>query len=50
MEAGNRAKALKHLEMALEIDNEIFDEFDELFSVEILTPAITKLLKKYNLR
>jgi len=41
-------KAMRHLTLALEIDKDLFREFDEIFPSEILTRKVRRLLENYN--
>jgi tetratricopeptide (TPR) repeat protein len=45
LHAGNPEKAYKHLSLAINMDKEIFIEFDEIFPQFLLTKKIKKLLK-----
>jgi len=45
---GYSDKAMRHLTLALEIDKDLFREFDEIFPSGILTRKIRRLLENYN--
>jgi len=49
LHAGNNEKAYKHLSLALNLDKDLFSDFEDIFPPEILTRKIKKLLESNNL-
>jgi len=47
LHSGQAEKSYKHLVIALDLDEELFTEFDELFPVELMSRKIKKLLKDF---
>jgi tetratricopeptide (TPR) repeat protein len=49
MHAGNNEKAFRHLSIALNLDKEIFQEFEDIFPPSLYSRKIKKLLETNNL-
>ena len=49
LHSGNIEKASRHLAFAVEIDKDLFNEFDEFFPLDLRTGKIAALLKKNGL-
>lgn len=47
LHSGQAEKSYKHLAIALDLDDELFNEFEELFPVELMSRKIKKLLKDF---
>ena len=47
---GHAENAFRHLSLALDADDEIFEYFYEIFPERLFTRKIKKLLQEYNLR
>jgi tetratricopeptide (TPR) repeat protein len=48
--AGNTEKAYRHLSRALDIDKDLFRDFEEIFPMELFTRKLKKLIKGINLK
>ena len=49
LNTGSNEKAFKHLSIALNLDKELFSDFNDIFPAELLTKKIKKLLEGYPL-
>jgi tetratricopeptide (TPR) repeat protein len=49
LHSGNTEKACRHLSLALNLDKELFSEFEDIFPRELFTRKIKKLLESNNL-
>jgi hypothetical protein len=49
LHSGNAEKAHRHLSIALNLDKELFSEFEDIFPRKLFTRKIKKLLESNNL-
>jgi tetratricopeptide (TPR) repeat protein len=49
LHSGNAEKAFRHLSIAVDLDNDLFFEFEDIFPAGILTRKIRKLIREINL-
>ena len=49
LQTGSNEKAFRHLTLAVDMDNDNFSDFEEIFPAELLTRRIKKLLKDKNI-
>jgi tetratricopeptide (TPR) repeat protein len=49
LHTGNNDKAFRHLSIAIELDKDLFELFEDIFPHELVTKKIRKLLKESNL-
>jgi hypothetical protein len=49
MHSGNNEKAFRHLSSALNLDKELFSDFEDIFPKELFNRKIKKLLESNNL-
>jgi tetratricopeptide (TPR) repeat protein len=49
LNAGSTEKAYRHLSLALNLDKELFTEFEDIFPAKLITRKIKKLLESFNI-